>query len=173
VHYLCDGKQRNLLSMPRPRSDRIVQMPPLFSEFKPIGVAGKLLKQTILSLDEYEAFRLADYIGLSHAEAADEMEISRSTFTRLIEKARRKVADLIIQGNLLTIEGGNIHFRKNIIRCNDCGYMFKININAAFVECPACNSGNLVNFAGGFGHGKCCSHRKGNRNQKKGGNKNE
>ena len=159
--------------MPRPRSDRIVQMPPLFSEFKPIGVAGKLLEQTILSLDEYEAFRLADYIGLSHAEAADEMEISRSTFTRLIEKARRKVADLIIQGNLLTIEGGNIHFRKNIIRCNDCGYMFKININSAFVECPACNSGNLVNFAGGFGHGKCCSHRKENRNQKKGGNKNE
>ena len=173
MHYLCDPKQRNLLGMPRPRSDRIVQMPPLFSEFKPIGVAGKLLEQTILSLDEYEAFRLADHIGLSHAEAADEMEISRSTFTRLIEKARRKVADLIIQGNLLTIEGGNIHFRKNIIRCNDCGYMFKININAAFVECPACNSGNLVNFAGGFGHGKCCSHRKGNRNQKKGGNKNE
>ena len=129
MHYLCDPKQRNLLGMPRPRSDRIVQMPPLFSEFKPIGVAGKLLEQTILSLDEYEAFRLADYIGLSHAEAADEMEISRSTFTRLIEKARRKIADLIIQGKLLTIEGGNIHFRKNIIRCNDCGYMFKININ--------------------------------------------
>ena len=159
--------------MPRPRSDRIVQMPPLFSEFKPIGIPGKLLEQTILSLDEYEAFRLADHIGLSHAEAAYEMEISRSTFTRLIEKARRKIADLIIKGKLLTIEGGNIHFRKNIIRCNDCGYMFNININSSFVECPACNSGNLINFAGGFGHGKCCSHRKGNRNQKKGGNKNE
>lgn len=159
--------------MPRPRSDRIVQMPPLFSEFKPIGVAGKLLEQTILSLDEYEAFRLADHIGLSHAEAAEEMEISRSTFTRLIEKARRTIADLIIQGKLLTIEGGNIHFRKNIIRCNDCGYMFNINIKSSFVECPACNSKNLVNLAGGFGHGKCCSHRKGNRNQIKGGNRHE
>ncbi len=148
-------------------------MPPLFSEFKPIGVASKLLDQTILTLDEFEAFRLADHIGLSHAEAAEEMEISRSTFTRLIEKARRTIADLIIQGKLLTIEGGNIHFRKNIIRCNDCGHMFNININSSFAECPACNSKNLVNLAGGFGHGKCCSHRKGNRNQIKGGNRNE
>ena len=149
-------------------------MPPLFSEFKPIGVAGKLLEQTILSLDEYEAFRLADHIGLSHAEAADEMEISRSTFSRLIEKARRKIADLIIQGKLLTIDGGSIHFRKNIIRCNDCGHMFNINISSSIVECPSCNSKNLVNLAGGFGHGRCCGNRNRNRNRnrnfKKGGN---
>jgi len=148
--------------MPRPKNNRIVQKPPIFTEFKPIGVAGRLLKQTSLSLDEYEAFRLADHLGLSHAEAAEEMEISRSTFTRLIEEARKKIADLIINGSMLMIDGGNIHFRKNIIRCLSCGYMFDINFGSPLSECPECHSTNLQNLAGGFGHGKCCSDK--NRN---------
>ncbi|MBC8485174.1 MAG: DUF134 domain-containing protein [Bacteroidetes bacterium] len=145
--------------MPRPKNERIVHQPPLFSEFKPSGVAGRLLNKTLLSLDEYEAFRLADHIGLSHAEAAEEMEISRSTFTRLIEQARKKIAELIINGNVLLIKGGNIHFRKNIIRCMDCGYMFDMSIESSFINCPECHSKNLLNLAGGFGHGKCCTDR--------------
>ena len=152
--------------MARPEKKRIIHNPPMFSEFKPVGIAGSSLIQTILSLDEYEAFRLADFVGLPHIEAAYEMEISRSTFTRLIEKARKKIADFLIQGKLLTIEGGNVHFRNNIIRCVDCGYMFEISMENAFTECPACKSKNLINLAGGFGHGRCCT----NRNFKKGGN---
>ena len=145
--------------MPRPQDNRIVHGPPLFSEFKPMGVRGRNLEQILMTLDEFEALRLADFIGLSHAEAADEMEISRSTFTRLIEKARKKIADFLIQGKLLTIEGGSIHFRNNIIHCQDCGHMFKTNIDNAISECPACHSKNLLNLAGGFGHGKCCHFR--------------
>ena len=151
--------------MARPEIKRLVNKPPLFTDFKPLGTAIRLLEVVQLSLDEYEAFRLADNLGLSHEESSQEMEISRSTFTRLIEKARMKIADFIINGKLLSIEGGNIHFRKNIIRCNDCGYMFKININVSLNKCPECNSTNLLNFAGGFGHGECCA----NRNRKKGG----
>jgi predicted DNA-binding protein (UPF0251 family) len=124
-----------------------------------MGVRGRNLEQILMTLDEFEALRLADFIGLSHAEAADEMEISRSTFTRLIEKARKKIADFLIQGKLLTIEGGSIHFRNNIIHCQDCGHMFKTNIDNAISECPACHSKNLLNLAGGFGHGKCCHFR--------------
>ncbi|MQY78749.1 MAG: DUF134 domain-containing protein [Bacteroidetes bacterium] len=153
--------------MPRPEKHRIVHEPPIFTEFKPIGVAGRFLERTYLSLDEFEAFRLADFVGLSHAEASDEMEISRSTFTRLIEKARKKIADLIIHGKVLTIDGGNIHFRNNIIRCYDCGHMFNINIKTSFTECPECKSTNLINLAGGFGHGRCCII---SNNHKKGGN---
>lgn len=143
--------------MSRPQKDRIVHQPPLFTDFKPVGVKMTFLKQVSLSLDEYEAFRLADYIGLSHDEAANEMNISRSTFTRLIEKARSIIAQLIINGNMLNIDGGNIHFRKNIIKCNSCGHMFNINIDNSVFNCPECNSTNLLNIAGGFGHGKCCS----------------
>lgn len=152
--------------MPRPQDRRIVHEPPIFTEFKPVGIKGLDLEQVLLTLDEFEAFRLADFMGMSHAEAAEEMEISRPTFTRLIEKSRKKIADLIIQGKLLTIEGGSIHFRNNIIRCQNCGHMFKTNISSTMTECPVCQSKSLVNFAGGFGHGKCCHYR----NQKKGGN---
>jgi uncharacterized protein len=145
--------------MPRPQDNRIVLEPPLFSEFKPLGIKGQDLEQVQLALDEFEAFRLADHIGLSHAEAAVEMGISRPTFSRLIEKARKNIADFIIRGKLLTIEGGSIHFRNNIIRCLNCGHMFKINISNTISECPACYSKQLINLAGGFGHGKCCDYK--------------
>jgi predicted DNA-binding protein (UPF0251 family) len=143
-------------NMPRPKSERIVHTPPIFTEFKPLGIAARLLNKTSFSLDEYEAFRLADHVGLTHAEAAEEMEISRPTFSRLIEQARKKIAQLIINGHLLSIEGGNVHFRKNIIKCVSCGHMFDMGIKTTFTECPECHSTNLLNLAGGFGHGKCC-----------------
>jgi len=152
--------------MTRPKNNRIVHEPPLFSVFKPVGIRGMSSDQISMSLDEFEALRLADHLGLSHAEASDEMEISRPTFSRLIEQARKKIADFLIQGKLLVIEGGNVHFRKNIIRCQDCGQMFNMNFSEAITECPACHSKNLLNLAGGFGHGRCCS----NKNLNKGGN---
>ena len=145
--------------MPRPKNNRIVHEPPIFTEFKPAGVPATGLKQVLLTLDEFEAMRLADFLGMSHEEASDEMGISRSTFSRLIEKSRKKIAEFIFQGRLLTIDGGNIHFRKNIIQCSDCGYMFKINIDSPMTECPECHSKNLLNLAGGFGHGECCRER--------------
>ncbi len=155
--------------MARPEKDRIVLNPPLFSEFKPVGIPSNSLIQVLLTLDEYEAFRLSDYLGLSQLEAAREMEISRPTFTRLIEKARKKIADFIVQGKILTIEGGNIHFRRNIIKCLDCGHMFQINMSESLTECPDCKSRNLINMAGGFGHGICCANRNRGRHRNRGG----
>lgn len=153
--------------MPRPQQNRTVHQPPLFTEFKPLGMKAQDLEPVLLSLDEFEAFRLADHIGLSHAEASEEMGISRTTFTRLIEKARKKIATFIIQGRMLSIDGGAVHFRKNIIKCQSCGHMFKININETVTECPVCQSKNILNLAGGFGHGNCCRFHG---NHKKGGN---
>ncbi len=151
--------------MPRPKNNRVVHEPPLFTEFKPIGIPVAELDQVLLSLDEFESLRLADYLGMSQEEAANEMEISRSTFSRLVEQARKKMVSFIFQGKLLTIDGGNVHFRYNIIRCKECGNMFKIDIDSPMMECPECHSKNLLNHAGGFGHGNCCRG-----NFKKGGN---
>lgn len=142
--------------MPRAEINRIVHTPPVFTEFKPIGIPVQELQHSQLTLDEFEAFRLADYNGLSHAEGAEEMGVSRPTFTRLIEKSRKKIADFIIEGRLLLIDGGNIHFRNNIYRCRACGQMFKMPIKNEIAACPACDSHDLLNLAGGFGHGKCC-----------------
>jgi len=145
--------------MPRSKKEKIVHSPPLFSVYKPAGIMRSDLQRLSLALDEYEAIRLADYLGLDHTEAAQEMEISRSTFSRLIEKARQKTARFLIEGKELCIEGGNIHFRGNVIRCHDCGHMFNIDIGQSVSQCPECRSTNLVNLAGGFGHGRCCTER--------------
>ena len=152
--------------MSRPTNNRVVHEPPIFTEFKPLGVSGKSLKHIQYTLDEFEAMRLADFMGMSHEEAASEMEVSRPTFSRLIEKSRKKIAEFIIQGKMLTIDGGNIHFRKNIIECCDCGHMFKINIDSPISKCPECHSKNLLNMAGGFGHGECCREKLHNQNIK-------
>ena len=138
--------------MPRPQYNRIVNEPPLYSHFKPIGLREQDSKQIALTLDEFEAFRLADQLGYTHAMAADEMEISRSTFSRLIEKARKKIADFIIQGGALTIGGGAVHFRVNIIQCMNCGHMFKVQFEHDILECPECHSAQILNMAGSFGH---------------------
>ncbi|MBN2461151.1 MAG: DUF134 domain-containing protein [Candidatus Cloacimonetes bacterium] len=146
--------------MTRPQKERTVRQPPLYTEFKPIRIQRSQLTPIQLSLDEFEAIRLADFLGHDHLSAADEMEISRSTFTRLIEKARSKIAEFLIEGRELVIAGGNIHFRGNLIRCLDCGHLFKNDFTQPIVSCPACDSANLLDLAGGFGHGNCCAKRK-------------
>lgn len=144
--------------MPRRPKDRIVALPPLFSSFKPTGIRSRSLPKVILTLDEYEAIRLADHQGYEHSEAAEKMEISRSTFTRLIEKARRKLADFLINGKQLEIEGGYVHFRGNKLRCQNCGEIFVADF-VEFTPCPNCGSSDLENLAKNFGHGKCCRRR--------------
>jgi len=109
--------------MSRPQENRIEYALPPYSKFKPLGVNGQDLIQ--LQNDEFEAFYLADYMGLSNATAAGIMKISCSSFTRLIEKSRKKIADFLIQGKLLTVDGGSIHFRNSIIHRESYGHMTK------------------------------------------------
>ncbi len=149
--------------MPRPKKTRAVDRPPLYTGFKPMGVQGRQLASLDLSLDEYEALRLADHEGLDHADSADQMEISRSTFSRLVEQARRKVAQFLVEGKHLRIEGGDIHFSGNRIRCLSCGYLFDIDLEHSLEACPRCDGTDLVDMAGGFGHGRCCRRHQGRR----------
>ena len=147
--------------MPRPKKNRKVHEPPLFVEFKPVGIQGSLLDKIVLTIDEYEAFRLADYEGLSQEEAAEEMEISRPTFARLIESARKKVAESIVRGKKLIISGGNVEFRQNIVRCFNCGSLFRVEFGEKMNKCPHCGSTNLVYMGhrGGFGYGFKHKHK--------------
>jgi predicted DNA-binding protein (UPF0251 family) len=144
-------------TVPRPKKNKMVSSPPLYSGFKPVGIRRDMLQDITLEIDEYEAIRLSDYEGLDHTDAAAEMEISRSTFSRLIEKARSKVASFLIEGRMLQIEGGKIHFRDNVLKCQSCGHIFNIDIGNRLSKCPECGSDRLLNLAGSFGHGRCCS----------------
>jgi len=76
--------------------------------FKPRGIPVSELEEVSLSLDEFEAIRLADYEQLYQAEAAKRMNISRQTFGRIIEEAHKKIADVLIKGKALKIAGGEI-----------------------------------------------------------------
>ncbi|MBZ4643047.1 MAG: uncharacterized protein PWQ25_1600 [Deferribacteres bacterium] len=87
---------------------RVVRSLPSKHEFKPSGVPSARLKKIGLTLDEYEAIRLADFEGFSHEDAAKLMNISRPTFSRVVEKARRKLSEFIVEGKKLVIEGGNV-----------------------------------------------------------------
>lgn len=149
--------------MPRPQKKRSVHRPPLYSGFKPVGVGVRYLENLALTLDEFEAIRLADYEGKDHNESAGKMGISRSTFSRLVERARNKVAQFLIEGKYLQIDGGAVHFLGNVIRCEDCGYLLNLTLDLEATRCPDCGSKNLADLADGFGHGRCCSRHHGNK----------
>jgi len=72
--------------------------------FKPCGVKNKNLEEVILFEDEAEALRLADYEGLYQEECAKRMQISRTTFVRIIENARKKVADAVLHQKRLILQ---------------------------------------------------------------------
>lgn len=78
--------------------------------FKPAGVPLRMLEELALSLDEVEALRLADLQALHQKPAAEQMGISRATFGRIVENARRKVADALVNGKALRMGGGTILF---------------------------------------------------------------
>ncbi len=92
--------------MPRPKCRRNVCGMPDKNYFKPRGIPTVDLEEIVLNLDEFEAIRLADYEQLYQEEAAARMNISRQTFGRIIEAAHKKIADVLINGKALKIEGG-------------------------------------------------------------------
>jgi len=72
--------------------------------FKPCGAPARELEFEVLSKDEMEAIRLADFEGLYQEDAAKEMEVSRPTFSRILANARKKIANALINGKAIEIE---------------------------------------------------------------------
>jgi len=92
--------------MPRPRHCRRVCFEPGITYFKPAGVPMTDLEEIVLTVDEFEAIRLKDVDGLEQEQSAQRMNISQPTFHRLYLEARKKIADVIVNGKALKIEGG-------------------------------------------------------------------
>lgn len=89
----------------RPKKYRIVRQDPRITQFSPRGRPGRP-DQVDLAMDEYEAIRLSDYIGLSQKEAAKSMHITQPTFSRILKKARKVLARGLIRGTTIKIQGG-------------------------------------------------------------------
>jgi len=126
--------------MPRPQKFRRVTHTPGFTYFKPQGIPMPLLDEVVLTIDEFEALRLADLQALSHEEAATKMKISRATFGRIIEKARQTLVDAIVNGKAIRIEGGNYRMGKTFeFQCRNCRRSWQFSTGSAEKkDCPRC-----------------------------------
>jgi predicted DNA-binding protein (UPF0251 family) len=148
--------------MVKPRKKRNVLHPPWMHTFGPHGHdfpgSGQ---EVVLSVDEYESIRLADHENLKQEEAAARMNISRPTFTRLIDSARKKIADAMVNGKIIKIKGGSYIFLKNRLRCMSCGNMWDIDSSSQVKNCPSCGGSQIEDCGSKFGMGRGLGHRRG------------
>ncbi|MBU1446279.1 DUF134 domain-containing protein [Patescibacteria group bacterium] len=96
--------------MPRPRCRRRIGLNPEITYFKPSGVPMRKLEEINLTVDEFEAVRLKDLLGVNQKDAAAKMGISQPTFHRLVTSGRKNLADGIVNGKAIRISGGNFMF---------------------------------------------------------------
>lgn len=92
--------------MPRPRKWRRVCGLPDFNEYGPVDVKDDA-DIVLMTVEEFEAVRLIDLEGLDQEQCADRMNVARSTVQRIYNDARKKIADSLVNGKMLKIEGGN------------------------------------------------------------------
>lgn len=125
--------------MPRPKCCRQIGEAPGKTCFRPEGGPPLPCGEVLLTLDEYEAIRLADLEGLYQEQAAARMKVSRQTFGRIVETARRKVADVLVHGKTLRIEGGPVAARGRVpVLCPRCHGALGLTEGSGSAACPHC-----------------------------------
>jgi uncharacterized protein len=132
--------------MARPQKSRRVAFNPDISYFKPRGIPLMDLEEIQITIDEYEALRLSDLMDMSYEEAASSMGVSRATFGRIVRRARKTVADALINGKAIIIQGGSYRIidENRIFICNNCNNKWKEPRGTGRPEnCPSCNNKNF------------------------------
>lgn len=146
--------------MARPTKWRKIENIPAIPYFVPSDKDIPEIDKNILKLEELEAIRLKDLEGLEQEECAAKMEVSRPTFQRILISAREKVADSLINGKVILIEGGNFTLNICPVKCSSCGkewmesYENLESIKNGEYTCPSCGSPNV--FCGQDCKGKFC-----------------
>jgi predicted DNA-binding protein (UPF0251 family) len=134
--------------MARPVKWRRVAVIPQVGYFKPAGIPLRALQEVGLTVEEVEAIRLRDVEGLQQEECAERMHISRPTFHRVLGSARRKVADALINGKAIRIEGGNFALPSQLFRCRRDGHEWQVPFDmmasGRSPACPRCDSAGAV-----------------------------
>jgi len=153
--------------MARPPKCRRVEFLPDVTYFKPAGIPLRVLEEVLLSVEEAEAIRLKDLEGLEQEQGAERMHISRPTFQRVLASARQKVADALLNGKAIRIEGGNFDMASRRFRCFN-GHEWDVPFGAVAGElseaCPACSTASISEvqpIGSGFGGRGPGRHRRG------------
>jgi len=144
--------------MPRPIKRRRVAFLPELSYFKPAGIPMRILEEITISVEEAEAIRLKDLEGMDQENCAEKMNISRQTFQRVLGSARQKIADALLNGKAMRIEGGNFEMSIRRFRCID-GHEWEVPFEEMIARppeaCPSCNTPNIMPLEyAGHGWGK-------------------
>ncbi|MCF8224351.1 MAG: DUF134 domain-containing protein [Bacteroidales bacterium] len=130
--------------MPRRRKLRKIVAPPGFRGYKPYGFRGGRNNGHVdLLYEEYEAIKLVDYDLMNHLEASSLMGISRPTFARIYESARRKIAQALAESREIRTVYGNAYMDKTWYICNDCNARFTIPDSINHYTCAICKSENI------------------------------
>jgi uncharacterized protein len=132
--------------MPRPNKCRKIFSNPGVFHFEPVGRELSEKTEVELTIDEFEALRLADYEGYYQERAAEQMNVSRQTFGNIINSAHKKIADFLINAKSLKITGGSIEMKiedRNFI-CYGCKFFGNTTFEIEKMElCPHCVSPHL------------------------------
>jgi predicted DNA-binding protein (UPF0251 family) len=156
--------------MPRPTKWRRVDFIPAVTHFKPAGIPLYSLEEVNLTVEEVEAIRLKDLEGLEQEDCAQRMRISRPTFHRVLESARGKLADALLNGKAITIKGGNFELAMRRFKCIRQGHEWDVPFEQMVVgapsACPECQSPEIQPVVGlGFGVTRRGRRRCGRRGQ--------
>ncbi|MDD3033077.1 MAG: DUF134 domain-containing protein [Bacteroidales bacterium] len=129
--------------MPRQKLMRKIGKLPEFRGFNPMGKVGDI-SPVVMCLEEYESIRLSDYANLSQVEASVTMGVSRPTYTRIYDIARKKIAQAFVEGRPIVFEGGKVYFDSDWFHCNSCDCYFDHLRKELIVEkCALCGSSDI------------------------------
>ncbi len=126
-----------MLIMVRPIKPRFVRGPPWIDYFKPRGIPLSTLDEVVLKVEELEAIRLNDLESLEQEQCAKKMKISRGTFQRILNSAKKKIADALVNGKAIRVEGGN--YKMPIARTGR-GFGRRAGGPPTFCVCPVCRN---------------------------------
>jgi predicted DNA-binding protein (UPF0251 family) len=124
----------------RPQKRRRVEFLPNANYYKPVGIPLRDLKEVSMSIEEAEAIRLKDLEGLEQGQGAEKMNISRPTFQRVLVSARQKIANALLNGKAIRIEGGNFQMTQRRFHCHR-GHEWELADPVSDVPelCPTCH----------------------------------
>ncbi|WP_027356275.1 DUF134 domain-containing protein [Desulfofundulus thermocisternus] len=130
--------------MSRPPKCRRVEFIPRLTFFKPAGVPLRDLEEVGLTVEELEAIRLKDLLGLEQEACAERMGVSRPTYHRILSAARAKVAEALVNGKAIRVEGGNFQLVMRRFLCEKCGHQWELPCGQGprglEMTCPNCGS---------------------------------
>ena len=131
--------------MPRPTRSRKMCIPPKMLGFMPYGMQKCKMQTETLLFEEYESIKLLDYELLNQEQAAEKMNVSQPTLTRIYEKARRTIAKALVEGKAIEITGGNVEFEQEWFKCKRCHKLVEgLENHVKCKDCPSFDGSELV-----------------------------